>query len=63
MKRHLIFFLLMIQTIVVFSGDTDYLHTSGNRILDAQGREVWITGVNWFGYETSQLVFYCRTLQ
>lgn len=28
------------------------LHTSGNRIVDATGREVRLTGVNWFGLET-----------
>src|SRR5262245_43191604 len=28
------------------------LHASGGKILDAQGREVVLTGVNWFGLET-----------
>ncbi|MBN1697973.1 MAG: hypothetical protein JW881_10705 [Spirochaetales bacterium] len=48
----------MIQTIVVFSGTTDYLHTSGKRILDADGRVGWIAAVNRFVYETSQKVFH-----
>lgn len=38
------------------SGD-DWLHTDGSKILDANGTEVWITGVNWFGYNTGSNVF------
>ncbi len=30
-----------------------YLHTSGNQILDSQGKPVQISGVNWFGAEGS----------
>lgn len=30
----------------------NYLHTCGDRLYDARGREVRITGVNWFGLET-----------
>lgn len=30
----------------------NYLHTCGNRIYDANGREARITGINWFGMET-----------
>ena len=35
----------------------DWLHTDGRRILDKDGREVWITGVNWFGYNTGTNTF------
>ncbi len=35
----------------------DWLHTDGRRILDADGNEVWITGVNWFGYNTGTNTF------
>ena len=35
----------------------DWLHTDGRRILDKNGREVWITGVNWFGYNTGSNLF------
>jgi len=35
------------------SANLNYLYTEGNRILDAAGREVRITGINWFGLETS----------
>ena len=31
----------------------DWLFIEGNRIVDAQGRVVKLTGINWFGFETS----------
>jgi endoglucanase len=31
---------------------SNYLHTSGNQILDSAGRVVGLSGVNWFGFET-----------
>src|SRR5690349_9694193 len=31
---------------------SNYLHTSGNQILDSSGRVVGLSGVNWFGFET-----------
>lgn len=31
-------------------GHDDWLHTDGNRIVDASGNEVWITGANWYGF-------------
>jgi aryl-phospho-beta-D-glucosidase BglC (GH1 family) len=37
---------------------TDWLHTSGNRIVDEAGNEVWLTGVNWFGFNASERVFH-----
>jgi endoglucanase len=30
-----------------------YLRTDGNKILDANGNQVRLTGINWFGFETS----------
>lgn len=30
----------------------DYLHTDGHRILDMNGNQVTLTGLNWFGLET-----------
>jgi len=30
----------------------NYLHTDGNRILDAKGNQVILTGISWFGLET-----------
>ena len=35
----------------------DWLHTDGNKIYDKNGKEVWITGVNWFGYNTGTNTF------
>ncbi len=35
----------------------DWLHTDGNKILDADGKQVWLTGVNWFGYNTGTNTF------
>jgi aryl-phospho-beta-D-glucosidase BglC (GH1 family) len=31
----------------------NYLHTNGSQILDSQNNVVRLTGVNWFGFETS----------
>src|SRR5262245_43285903 len=31
-----------------------YLHTSGSKIVDASNRVVGLSGVNWFGFETSE---------
>ena len=38
------------------SGD-DWLFTDGSKILDANGTEIWITGINWFGYNTGTNAF------
>ncbi len=38
------------------TGD-DWLHTDGNKILDENGTEVWITGINWFGYNAGTNIF------
>ncbi len=35
---------------------TGYWYTSGSKILDANGQEVRIAGVNWFGFETGNNV-------
>ena len=35
----------------------DWLHTDGRKILDKDGKEVWLTGINWFGYNTGTNVF------
>src|SRR5919108_6003916 len=34
------------------SSTSNYLHTSGNQILDATGKAVGLSGINWFGFET-----------
>lgn len=35
----------------------DWLYTDGNKIVDKYGNEVWLTGVNWFGYNTGTNTF------
>jgi endoglucanase len=35
-----------------------YLHTSGSQIVDAAGKPVRLTGLNWFGGETSNQTFH-----
>lgn len=35
----------------------DWLHTDGNKILDKDGKQVWLAGVNWFGYNTGTNTF------
>jgi len=37
------------------AGAANYLHTCGSQIYDAQGRPIRITGVSWFGFETSNM--------
>ena len=36
--------------------DSGYWHTSGNLILDRQGRSIRIQGINWYGFETTRKV-------
>lgn len=35
----------------------DWLSVKGNRIVDKDGKQVWLTGVNWFGYNTGTNTF------
>ena len=35
----------------------DWLYVKDNKIVDGDGKEVWITGVNWFGYNTGTNTF------
>lgn len=39
------------------SGD-DWLSVDGNRIVDAAGNAVWLTGANWFGFNTADRVLH-----
>lgn len=36
----------------------DWLHVEGNQIVDEAGNDVWLTGVNWFGFNASERVFH-----
>ena len=33
----------------------NFLSVQGNKLIDSQGQEVVLTGVNWFGFETNNL--------
>ncbi len=35
----------------------DWLTTDGDKITDMNGTEVWLTGCNWFGYNTGTNIF------
>lgn len=35
----------------------DWLTTKGNKIVDQEGNEVWLTGLNWFGFNTETSTF------
>ena len=35
----------------------DWLHVEGNKIVGSKGKQVWLTGVNWFGYNTGTNIF------
>ena len=35
----------------------DWLYVKKNKIVDSDGKEVWLTGCNWFGYNTGTNIF------
>ena len=37
---------------------SDWLHVEKNKIVDANGKAVWMTGVNWFGFNCTERVFH-----
>jgi aryl-phospho-beta-D-glucosidase BglC (GH1 family) len=37
---------------------TDWLRVEGNQIVDQAGNPVWLTGTNWFGFNTTERVFH-----
>ncbi|MGY1526033.1 cellulase family glycosylhydrolase [Streptomyces sp. MN3] len=43
---------------VAAAPQSDWLHTEGNQIVDEAGKPVRLTGVNWFGFNTSERVFH-----
>jgi endoglucanase len=45
-----------VSTTPANAAGTGYWHTSGGKILDANGAQVRITGINWFGFETGNYV-------
>ncbi|HLP42351.1 MAG TPA: glycoside hydrolase family 5 protein [Fibrobacteria bacterium] len=45
----------LLSACLVSPASATYLHRQGNKLLDANGKEVRLTGVNWFGFETGNL--------
>ena len=47
------------QMSAVAASDTqdDWLHVENGKVVDKDGKEVWMTGVNWFGYNAGRQVF------
>lgn len=39
------------------NGD-DWLHVQGNQVVDANNQAVWLTGANWFGFNTTERIFH-----
>ncbi len=35
-------------------GNDDWLHAEGSRLFDKNGKEVWLTGANWFGMNCTE---------
>ena len=35
----------------------DWLHVENGKVVDMNGNEVWMTGVNWFGYNVGSQIF------
>ncbi len=57
--KHFIFIIftlvwLISPTIKTHAQQQNFLSASGNKLFDSTGKEVRLTGVNWFGFETSQ---------
>jgi aryl-phospho-beta-D-glucosidase BglC (GH1 family) len=55
-KTYSIFILitfLALQSVNLFS--QNFLSSQGNKLLDSKGNTVRLTGVNWFGFETSMM--------
>lgn len=42
------------RTEAVDDGNDDWLHAVGSRLYDQDGNEVWLTGVNWFGFNCGE---------
>ncbi len=50
--------LLVMVATVVQAQQQNYLTVSGNKLYDIRGQQVRLTGLNWFGFETSNLVLH-----
>ena len=52
----LIYLYLLFSQVLLLEADSDtqddWLHVENAKIVDKNGKEVWLTGVNWFGFNT-----------
>ena len=56
-RRHLLSIALLgIAPGALLAQGAGYWHTSGNQILDSNGQQVRIAGINWYGFETTRAV-------
>jgi endoglucanase len=45
-------------SVISNASNDDWLHTDGSKILDKNGKAVWLTGANWFGFNAGERVFH-----
>ena len=61
-RKLIVIFSIAIITSTVNAAQTlpedDWLRVQGNKIVDANGNQVWLTGANWFGFNTTERVFH-----
>jgi len=50
------FAVLLLAAPIATPAATGYWHTSGNQILDSSNQPVRISGVNWYGFETTDFI-------
>jgi endoglucanase len=54
-KSFLLGFLLSITMLFSQTNVQNYLTNNGNKLVDKRGQTVLLTGINWFGFETSNM--------
>ena len=47
-----------VSSVPMDANNDDWLHTDGSKILDKNGKAVWLTGANWFGFNAGERVFH-----
>ena len=55
LHRNLLFLLFLLCQIsyIITSDNNDWLHVNeNNEIVDKDNKPVWLTGANWFGFNT-----------
>ncbi|MCW8336339.1 cellulase family glycosylhydrolase [Vibrio paucivorans] len=54
----LICLLLGGQAFANLDNNNDWLHVEGNKVVNKHGQQVWLTGANWFGFNTQERVLH-----